>query len=1018
MMDSDIQISSGSSSSSSSNCSGSGSDDELIGKETSGSSSFTSSAGNTQDSGGCTNHASPSGNGVRILPPPSMTHGTSASPLHDPSDPVDMTGNGIGDDKNSERLIYQDALRLPRTEVDLPPGTLSVPLMRHQIIALAWMLQKETSCLHCSGGILADDQGLGKTVSMIALILKQKYESQLKPEITSKQESEILDLDADDDDNSDTMVLLSDDENGSSDMENAKDEEARELNSIGKKRPAAGTLVVCPASVVTQWARELDEKVSDESKLSVLVYHGGNRTKDPSVLAKYDVVITTYAIVTNEVPKQFLLDEDENDESHSFSNSKKRKVSVSASKNRGSFGGTLSRVGWLRVVLDKAQTIKNHRTQVARACCILRAKRRWCLSGAPIQNTVDDLYSYFRFLRYNPYDAPISRNEKHGYKKLQAVLKAVMLRHTKGTLLDGQPLINLPPKKVNLNKVDFSVEELSFYKKLEAESRFFFQFILGLKSMLDFVPDKMKFYIFCKAYAAAGTLNQNYTNILLMLLRLRQACDHPQLVHRSTSDPYGKESVEAVQRLSKEARINLLNRLESSSAICNICNDPPEHPVVTLCGHVFCYQCISEHISGDENICPVRSCREYLGRDVVFSESALRNCVANDLGYSSSSQDKSFFQKSEFTSSKIKAVLDILSRSHEGDNFTITLVFSQWNGMLDLVELCFEENGIEFRRLDGTMSLAARDRAVKEFSNDPDVEVMLMSLKAGNLGLNMVAASHVILLDLWWNPSAEDQAIDRAHRIGQTRPVSVTRVTIKDTVEDRMLFLQEEKRRMVASAYGEDHGGSSATRLTVDDLKYLFMSCVLLVETELKGWQKTLHKIFVGIEGLAFSIDAPDWWTHGEGANPMMFTKKLMFLRGQVDPVVFIKKLFRAKIYAVLYRIDYGHEENPQGIRKPNNHFLRFRFEIDMSEGSWYKKIIGALKTIQGVPFTIDAPRQKPPPKKVEAKISDGTKTQPKKDTAPPPPEISTSTKHQAKNKKPRGFKKNLLSMSHVVMRT
>ena len=186
-------------------------------------------------------------------------------------------------------------------------------------------------------------QGLGKTVSMIALILKQKYESQLKSEITSKQESEILDLDADDDESenakhdesgsharppelkvssdSETIVLLSDDENGSSDMENAKDEEARqELTS--NKRPAAGTLVVCPASVVTQWARELDEKVSDESKLSVLVYHGGNRTKDPSVLAKYDVVITTYAIVTNEVPKQFLVDEDENDESHSFSNSK------------------------------------------------------------------------------------------------------------------------------------------------------------------------------------------------------------------------------------------------------------------------------------------------------------------------------------------------------------------------------------------------------------------------------------------------------------------------------------------------------------------------------------------------------------------------------------------------------------------------------------------------------------------------------------------------------------------------
>ena len=67
---------------------------------------------------------------------------------------------------------------------------------------------------------------------------------------------------------------------------------------------------------------------------------------------------------------------------------------------------------------------------------------------------------------------------------------------------------------------------------------------------------------------------------------------------------------------------------------------------------------------------------------------------------------------------------------------------------------------------------------------------MLMSLKAGNLGLNMVAACHVILLDLWWNPTTEDQAIDRAHRIGQTRPVTVTRITIKDTVEDRILALQ------------------------------------------------------------------------------------------------------------------------------------------------------------------------------------------------------------------------------------
>ena len=152
-------------------------------------------------------------------------------------------------------------------------------------------------------------------------------------------------------------------------------------------------------------------------------------------------------------------------------------------------------------------------------------------------------------------------------------------------------------------------------------------------------------------------------------------------------------------------------------------------------------------------MCPVRRCREDIGRDVVFSESALRKCITNGTGCSSS-QDRSALQKSEFSSSKIKAVLDILkslsehgqmpssSQPHDDDDdVTIiepttlhssspnqgpikTIVFSQWTGMLDLVELSFIENGIEFRRLDGTMSLAARDRAVKEFSNDPDVSDM------------------------------------------------------------------------------------------------------------------------------------------------------------------------------------------------------------------------------------------------------------------------------------------------------
>ncbi|KAA8541439.1 hypothetical protein F0562_025402 [Nyssa sinensis] len=419
---------------------------------------------------------------------------------------------------NDERLIYQAALQdlnQPKVEATLPDGLLSVSLLRHQKIALAWMLQKETASLHCLGGILADDQGLGKTISTIALVQMQRsLQSKSKSDDLCSQKTEALNLDDDDDNGSIAPDKAK--QTGESDDSKLIPEVNTSIREFRRRRPAAGTLVVCPASVLRQWARELDDKVADEAKLSVLVYHGSNRTKDPVELAKYDVVLTTYAIVTNEVPKQPLVDEDDDDQkngekyglSSEFSNKKRKKTSnVGKRGKKGKKGidssaidcdwGPLARVGWFRVVLDEAQTIKNHRTQVARACCGLRAKRRWCLSGTPIQNSIDELYSYFRFLKYDPYAAyksfcntikiPISRNSIHGYKKLQAVLRAIMLRRTKGTLLDGEPIINLPPKTVHLTKVDFSPEERVFYSKLEAESRSQF-----------------------KAYAAAGTLNQNY----------------------------------------------------------------------------------------------------------------------------------------------------------------------------------------------------------------------------------------------------------------------------------------------------------------------------------------------------------------------------------------------------------------------------------------------------------------------------------------------------------------------------
>ncbi|XP_026408267.1 helicase-like transcription factor CHR28 isoform X2 [Papaver somniferum] len=812
--------------------------------------------------------------GVRALPA-SVMHGRSFinSQGTSSSEPAHRSGVEDRPAENDERLIFQAALQhlsQPKAEATLPDGILTVPLLKHQKIGLAWMFQKETNSLQCLGGILADDQGLGKTVSMIALIQMQKHlQSKSGAEEVQTVPTEALNLD-------------DDDEGVVSELEKVKDipdsdevkkvpDVSTSVSSFQSGRPAAGTLVVCPASILRQWARELEDKVTESARLSVLIYHGGNRTRDPVELAKYDVVLTTYAIVTNEVPKQPLADDDDEDGksgekygiSSEFAGSKKRKNMPNAGKKgkKGKKGinglgfdcnsGTLARVRWFRVILDEAQTIKNHRTQVARACSGLRAKRRWCLSGTPIQNSIDDLFSYFRFLKYDPYSVyksfvtsikfPISRNSSNGYKKLQAVLKTIMLRRTKGTLLDGEPIINLPSKTVNLTKVEFSAEERAFYSKLESDSRSQF-----------------------KAYAAAGTLNQNYASILLMLLRLRQACDHPFLVKGFNSNSAGEASIKTAKKLPKDQLMDLLNELEASLAICSSCNDPPEDGVVTICRHVFCYQCVSDNLTGDDNVCPEPGCREQLSNAVVFSKATLLSCLSDEPNGASASlsevADSSLALPNMYGSSKIRAVVEFLekhcklktsisegangfSHSSEADNDVKgksanpledttnshsngtekAIVFSQWTGMLDLVESALNQSLIQYRRLDGTMSLPSRDRAVRDFNTDPEVTVMLMSLKAGNLGLNMVAACHVIMLDLWWNPTTEDQAVDRAHRIGQTRPVTVTRLTVKDTVEDRILALQDEKRKMVASAFGEDQVGGTASRLTVEDLRYLFM---------------------------------------------------------------------------------------------------------------------------------------------------------------------------------------------------
>jgi len=152
------------------------------------------------------------------------------------------------------------------------------------------------------------------------------------------------------------------------------------------------------------------------------------------------------------------------------------------------------------------------------------------------------------------------------------------------------------------------------------------------------------------------------------------------------------------------------------------------------------------------------------------------------------------------------------------------VVFSQWTSVLDLLARCLDQEDILYERLDGSMSRSTREAAMDSFRKDECISVFLMSLKAGNLGVNMTVANHVYMLDPWWNPATEDQAVDRVYRLGQKRTTYVNHFVIKDSVEEKILDIQLRKRKLISSALGQSKQDMKDSRKKewLEDLKELF----------------------------------------------------------------------------------------------------------------------------------------------------------------------------------------------------
>ncbi|CAL1709544.1 unnamed protein product [Somion occarium] len=581
-----------------------------------------------------------------------------------------------------------------------------------------------------SGGILADDMGLGKTIQTLTRIVEGRPK--------------------------------------------------KEDLKIGY---AKATLVVCPVAVVSQWAEEIRKMTKG---LRVIEHHGPSRTSDPTILAGADVVITSYNILASEHASYSPVTRDES-KSKSKSKSKKQSLgSDSEDSDSSSIGRTIKakpkkvkdallRVKWWRIVLDEAHNIKNKTTKAAIACCALDAKYRWCLTGTPMQNSVEELYSLIKFLRIKPlndwptFKEQVAQPIKNGraaraLKRLQVVLQAIMLRRTKTTLLNGKPLLDLPDRIVNVVHCEFDKEERAFYN--------------GVQERVQDRVDKLE---------AAGQLQKAYTSMLVLLLRLRQACNHPSLL----GVDYKKDQEAVEPKASK-----------------NNDDDEADELAALMGGLGLTKRC---------QFCQT----ELNSTNKAEVEESCIDCV--DI--MRKSRRKSVAPNSDLPpdSAKTRKIMELLAEiDKRSDSEEKTIIFSQFTSMLNIIEPFLKDKGIRYVRYDGSMNKLERDVVLEKIKKSRSTRLILISFKAGSTGLNLTCCNNVILVDLWWNPALEDQAFDRAHRLGQTRNVHIYKLSIPDTVEERILELQEKKRALATAALSGDK--LKNMRLGMDDLMALFRS--------------------------------------------------------------------------------------------------------------------------------------------------------------------------------------------------
>ncbi|KAI8951872.1 SNF2 family N-terminal domain-containing protein [Xylaria longipes] len=469
-----------------------------------------------------------------------------------------------------------------------------------------------------------------------------------------------------------------------------------------KIRTKATLVIVSSVQLLDSWISEIQTHFSLDA-LNFVCFHGQDRPRDSETLRSASLVLTTYATLAADYAGQC----------------------------------TLDKMEWYRVVLDEAHWIRNSSSKQFRAAASLHARSRWCLTGTPIQNKLDDITSLAQFLRLSPLSTrmafqkhilgPLSEGGLNFAKPLRGYLEAYCLRRS-------EKCLTLPPSGQKNVTLQLSSEERQLYN----------QILNNTRRQIDSLVSKRD--------------NGTYSRLFTAMLRMRMLCNLGTFSWVGTSKaPLRRRHLDiGCERCSATDEDTLM--LLGDCSFCPDCQRPLS-PSSPLPDSTDDQRSVAETSRGDT--------------DIILDK------MTGDLTVPGGP----FLRHG--SSTKLNAVVQNIACSGADDK---SIVFSYWTSTLDLLSQLLGQARIAHRQVDGRTSYSERSKALKAFKEDPEILVLLMSIETGAVGLNLTVANRVHIVEPQWNPSVEDQAIARALRMGQTREVMIIRYIVENTVEQVLSF--------------------------------------------------------------------------------------------------------------------------------------------------------------------------------------------------------------------------------------